>query len=1160
VISVSQHVDLGLDATRMIGSSDAERQRATSAELLQRYFHPDGNHRWELQLVADEVGMGKTFVALATAYSVLASLRAGEQTADLQGCAQRVLIIAPHRTLAAKWAREVGEFVKRCIVSDERENAGMWFTAAVAERVDDVARQLAHHAGAAVVITHMGVLSGQRKLLNYDLKRRVLLGALFKFWGNRFNHDARANLLKGAPESWPSAGELTDLGGEKEAWAPTGFENEAELVKALRRLDHQKRLAAGEGNETDLDDILATCREIAEPYVRERTGKFVKVENALNGLYRAVCFASATEPLPLVIVDEAHHWRNGPKHNANGYGTFRQQLAPLIRRALLLTATPFQLRPEEVLELVKVGEDLVPCADSLESSRRSQRLKTHRESVVAPTLRKAAQQSRSFARAWNRFASSNSVALEEYWQGRDLVALRQQLREMAAEPGEIDAAKVNAAIEPVVQTAPLDLRDLLREGLRLFAYNEDLSAELGSLVIRHRRQTDHRLCAVGQEYGRDGARLLLRGDRHTLHAAPGLPVQGDGELAHYLLMRCVSEMKGGKGRSSLGSALTGCYSTLLQSSEGERLHKELPVGSVGYRYFELLKSMIQPGDDARHPKVEAVVSQVLSAWRAGHKSLVFCFRTNTSKQLESIIDAAIETELEQKLAAAHLSGEALKRLRARFSRRDDDLVTLGMDRVLWSLRWAALWNQQPLALPELSADDLTLRDEELTDLATLAIRAGVELKGDRLDRVFIHRATEHLLAKRLSSELQHPGSLLKNVLRRLTEEAWVRFPYGVDPNASENEVADEQGIERENVDPAAEEEGGIHAHYQLDEAAPDDTVAELARYLKERRERARQNEQSSIFDSYARAPSFWLGVDIEAALRDPDSRAGQALAAHHAHLLNAMRENSTLRWSERLMVVDALRRTVLTRSVLLRLMPERKDVDAQGWADTLVEMYYKRLPGQHETFAERLTIYAEDFQAAGGSAWGKTGARNALYEASRLRWARENDGKARSGNVARVAGDTEHARRERVFAAFNSPLPPDVLICTSVGQEGIDLHRHCRTVIHYDLAWNPAVIEQRTGRVDRIGSKTFRDRRLTDDQAAAFLNVGVPFLAGTYDERMYEELRIRAQIFEVLTGGDVSADNTDEPDSEEGSELGLRYALLPQAMVSDLRVRLHVWA
>lgn len=53
-------------------------------------------------------------------------------------------------------------------------------------------------------------------------------------------------------------------------------------------------------------------------------------------------------------------------------------------------------------------------------------------------------------------------------------------------------------------------------------------------------------------------------------------------------------------------------------------------------------------------------------------------------------------------------------------------------------------------------------------------------------------------------------------------------------------------------------------------------------------------------------------------------------------------------------------------------------------------------------------------------------------------------------------------------------MAAEILVSTSVGQEGIDLHRECRHVIHHDLCWNPATIKQRTGRIDRIGSKVER--------------------------------------------------------------------------------------
>ena len=72
----------------------------------------------------------------------------------------------------------------------------------------------------------------------------------------------------------------------------------------------------------------------------------------------------------------------------------------------------------------------------------------------------------------------------------------------------------------------------------------------------------------------------------------------------------------------------------------------------------------------------------------------------------------------------------------------------------------------------------------------------------------------------------------------------------------------------------------------------------------------------------------------------------------------------------------------------------------------------------------------------------------------------------------------------------------------------------------------------------------------------------MPFLAGTYDERMYEELRLRAQTFEVLTGGDLAADNAEGMEqigSEEGEGRDLRLLNLPSSMIEDLRARLEVW-
>jgi hypothetical protein len=161
--------------------------------------------------------------------------------------------------------------------------------------------------------------------------------------------------------------------------------------------------------------------------------------------------------------------------------------------------------------------------------------------------------------------------------------------------------------------------------------------------------------------------------------------------------------------------------------------------------------------------------------------------------------------------------------------------------------------------------------------------------------------------------------------------------------------------------------------------------------------------------------------------------------------------------------------------------------------------------------------------------------------------------------------------RDAVFNGFNTPLLPDVLVCTEVGQEGIDLHRHCRHVVHYDLGWNPAAVEQRTGRADRIGSKALRERKLSfevsggeelAEEGLPGLDIALPYLAGTYDERMFDRLRTRAQVFDILTGGDPTADQGSsalwlEAD-DEGQDDGCTVVPLPRQMLDDLRVDLAV--
>ncbi len=68
------------------------------------------------------------------------------------------------------------------------------------------------------------------------------------------------------------------------------------------------------------------------------------------------------------------------------------------------------------------------------------------------------------------------------------------------------------------------------------------------------------------------------------------------------------------------------------------------------------------------------------------------------------------------------------------------------------------------------------------------------------------------------------------------------------------------------------------------------------------------------------------------------------------------------------------------------------------------------------------------------------------------------------------SGATSSDRREAVKRALQrrpAVEPLRILICTDAAREGINLQTRCADLIHFDLPWNPARLEQRNGRIDR---------------------------------------------------------------------------------------------
>lgn len=108
------------------------------------------------------------------------------------------------------------------------------------------------------------------------------------------------------------------------------------------------------------------------------------------------------------------------------------------------------------------------------------------------------------------------------------------------------------------------------------------------------------------------------------------------------------------------------------------------------------------------------------------------------------------------------------------------------------------------------------------------------------------------------------------------------------------------------------------------------------------------------------------------------------------------------------------------------------------------------------------------------------------------------------GGALRSGSTWLKASKDDVTAALRSGRA-QVLICTDAASEGLNLQA-ASALVNYDLPWNPSKVEQRIGRIDRIG------------QAMDVLPIVNFYLQGSVDQRVYKALADRCGLFERFVG------------------------------------------
>lgn len=115
--------------------------------------------------------------------------------------------------------------------------------------------------------------------------------------------------------------------------------------------------------------------------------------------------------------------------------------------------------------------------------------------------------------------------------------------------------------------------------------------------------------------------------------------------------------------------------------------------------------------------------------------------------------------------------------------------------------------------------------------------------------------------------------------------------------------------------------------------------------------------------------------------------------------------------------------------------------------------------------------------------------------------------------------------RADIINRFKHDENINILLSSEVGSEGLDM-QFCNSMVNYDLPWNPMVVEQRIGRIDRFGQKS------------PVVNIYNMVVAGSIQEEIYMRLLDRIGIFRG-TIGDMEA-ILDAPMVVEGKQMTIQ--------------------
>lgn len=835
-----------------------------------------------------------------------------------------------------------------------------------------------------------------------------------------------------------------------------------------------------------MPDVQADWRQLSDAIMRGDTSNAQAFFSALGARVFAAQLARAN--IGLAVVDEVHNW----KGSAFGATAFQGSYAPGIARKLIMSATPFQMEEGEMSRVF--GFVQAPAGGSAAVMA----------GLFAPEgeVPRCLAASQAFARAWQELSRTPAAA--------------QRLHDLFADAcmQELDARAAQAAADPAELE---EVRAFCQAVLPYRAALAALQAAMGQVVVRHTKPRDKRHFHIGKHFPDTSPPY----PRNGLYSATGHASEADA-LVNFVGMRLGQlALRGGddsyEGNARLLGGLTSSTSAFLEGADG----RAMAGGSDATRaYGDMFRKLLAARP---HPKVAATVARAFQNFEAGRKTLIFCERVATLREIEQALAGKIDSFI-----ADHGATMAVERQNL-LKRREQ------LENLWWPSLWEAI-GQRATGRQLLARYQAEARAFVVDCLARTRVTPSARRIINLLDTWLIGRAAGdgQLPAGDWSpavAMIARTAALLEADRHR--EEAVLLADF-LAPRRAPQELAD----------PVATDDL---------ESTPGSDLADIGKAVDTvlRQQYLERRNLWWMGDDHDFHPLLWqlLASEARQLVTVPaDPAPAPGIAAQTAQVFQDVQDD----------LMTGIRKFTLRDDLLVRY--ERVS-QAEQVLDRLAEGLRSMPIGHDVSMLARVTRFLQGLVAADGS----ISRANLTPSRRRSLWQGVSIGKV--GHVATLEGRTPPASRAGLCAAFNSPLLPDILICTAIGSEGIDLHRQCADVIHHDLPWNPAKLEQRNGRVDRVGS-------LAQMSDSLLINLGIPFLANNYEQYQYQKVYSRAQKFEVLLGKPEfeAADIDEEGYAEDRDDAVIRAGTeaaasagtdavlppLPSSILAALRLDLSV--